>query len=91
LFVSLPADRLKEIRAETITISNMVSLSAHLLSHFLGEAHCSNLGYSSSPTILPLPTQRLSTTAIRTKRFLCTHQQQLSWWREHLSNGIGSP
>ena len=58
LLVSLQADRVKEITAEAIRISNMVSLSAHLLSHFLG----SNPGYSSNPTILPLPTERLSTT-----------------------------
>jgi len=37
LLVSLPADRVKEITAEAIRISNMVSLSAHLLSHFLGK------------------------------------------------------
>jgi len=37
LLVSLLADKVKQIRAETIRISNMVSLSAHLLSHFLGK------------------------------------------------------
>ena len=37
LLVSLQADRVKEITAEAIRISNMVSLSAHLLSHFLGK------------------------------------------------------
>ena len=37
LLVSLPADKVKEIRAEAIRISNMVFLSAHLLSHFLGK------------------------------------------------------
>jgi len=34
LLVSLPADRMKEITTEAI---NMASLSAHLLSHFLGK------------------------------------------------------
>jgi len=37
LLVSLSADRIKEITAEAIRISNMASLSAHLLSHFLGK------------------------------------------------------
>ena len=34
---SLPADKVKEITAEAIRISNMVSLLTHLLSHFLGK------------------------------------------------------
>ena len=37
LLVSLPADRVKEIMAEAIRISNMASLSVHLLFHFLGK------------------------------------------------------
>ena len=37
LLLSLPADRVKAITAEAIRISNMVSFSAHLLSHFLGK------------------------------------------------------
>ena len=59
LLVSLPADKVKQIRTGAIRTSNMASLSAHLLSHFLG----SNPGYSSSPTILPLPADRLTSSS----------------------------
>jgi len=49
LLVSLPADRVKEITAEAIRISHMVSLSAHLLSHFLGKLS------TATQAILPTP------------------------------------
>ena len=67
LLASLSADRVKEIIAEAIRISNTVSLSAHLLSHFLSTA---------THTIPPAPQfyhclQRLSTTVVRFTRFLC--------------------
>jgi len=48
LLVSLPADKLKQIWAEAVGISNITSLLAHLLSHFMvqqsrlfHQSHCS--------------------------------------------------
>jgi len=88
LLVSLPANKSKHIWAAAIRISNMTSLSAHLLSHFLGKlSAATQLGYSTSPTILPLPTERF--TSGWTMRFSFPSQRELSWWRNHLSKWNG--
>ena len=87
LLISLPADRVKEIMAEAIRIS-------HLLSHFLG-----NLS-AAIQAIPPVPLffhclQRLSTTAIITTRFLCPYhnppKKNSPGGEKTFSNGLGSP
>jgi len=45
----------------------MISLSARFLSHFFGEAQCSNPSYTASPTVLPLLAERLASS--------CSQQQ----------------
>jgi len=49
LLVSLPADKVKQIRAESIRISNMIALPTCLLSHFLGKLS------TAAQTIRPAP------------------------------------
>jgi len=84
---SLPADRVKEITAEAIRISNMASLSAHLLSHFLGKL---------SAAIQAIPPAQLFTIACRATLNNSNQdyeaplslsqptQEKLPWWREDL-------
>ena len=80
--------------AETIRISNMASLSAHLLSHFLGKL---------SAAIQAIPPAQLFTIACRATLnnsnqdyeapLSLSHptQEKLSWWREDLFKYNGRP
>ena len=49
LLVSLPADKVKQIRAEAVRISNMNTLSARLLSHFLGKLSAATQAIPPAP------------------------------------------
>ena len=49
LLVSLSADKVKKMWAEAIKISNVVSLSDHLLSHFLGKLSTASQAIPSAP------------------------------------------
>ena len=62
LLVRLPADKLKQIRTEAGRISNMTSLPARLLSHFLGKLSATTQAVPPSPTILPLLAERSSSS-----------------------------
>ena len=60
LLVNLRADKVKQIHTEAIRISNMDSLSAHLLSHILGKLSAATQAIPPAPTILPLPAEILT-------------------------------
>ena len=49
LLVSLPAEKVKQIRAETTWISNMTSLPARLLAHFLGNLSAATQAVPPAP------------------------------------------
>jgi len=84
----------KEITAEAIRISNMASLSAHLLSHFLGKL---------SAATQAIPPAYYSSIACRETLNNSNHdyevplslsqptQEKLFWWREDLFEWNGKP
>jgi len=91
LLVSLPADRVKEIMAEAIRISNMVSFSAHLLSHFLGKLSTATLQPHYS-FIACRETLNNSNQDYEVPLSLSQPtQEKLYWWREDLFKWNGKP
>lgn len=49
LQVSLPADKMKQIRSEAARLSNMTSLSVCLLAHFLGKLNTATQAVTPAP------------------------------------------
>ena len=92
LLVSLPTDKLKQIRAEAIIISNTVSLSAHLLSHFLGKLSSA----TQAIPLAPLFYRCLQTDLkVALNRFFCPYhnppKKNSPGGDNTFPNGMGSP
>ena len=98
LLLSLPTDKLKQIRGEALRISNMASLSARLLSHFLGKLSAATQAIPPAPLFYRC-LQRYLQAALNNSNqdyeALLTlsqpSQEELSWWREHLPKWNGKP
>ena len=98
LLLSLPADKVKQIRTEAIRISNMASLSARLLSHFLGKLSTTTQAIPPVPLFYRCLQRDLQVTLNKSDQdyevflsFSQPSQEELSWWREHLPKWNGKP
>ena len=98
LLVSLPADKVKQIREEMVRIANMTSLSARLLSHFLGKLSAATQAIPPAPLFYRCLQRDLQTALADNNQnyeaLLSLSQaslEELYWWREHLSRWNGKP
>jgi len=95
LLVSLLANKVKQIRAEAIRISNMVSLSAHLLSHFPGKLSAATQGIPLAPLFYCCLQRDLQVALNNSnqdyKVLLFLSQPSLESGESTFPNGIGSP
>ena len=98
LLLSLPADKVKQIRAEAIRISNMASLSARLLSHFLGKLSAATQAIPPAPLFYRCLQRDLQIALINSNQdyeiplsLSQPSREELSWWRENLPKWNGKP
>ena len=98
LLVSLPADKVKQIRAEAVRISNMNTLSTRLLSHFLGKLSAATQAIPPAPLFYRCLQRDLQAALADNDQNYEAHLtlsqaslEELSWWREHLSKWNGKP
>ena len=95
LIISPPAVKVKEIRAEAIRISNMVSLSAHLLSHIPGKLSAATQVIPPAPQFyhcLQGDSHQQQSGLQGSSVPITTHpRKKLSLWRELLLKWNGKP
>ena len=98
LLVSLAADKVKQIQAEATRISNMTSLSAHLLSHFLGKLSAATQAIPPALLFYRCLQRDLQAALANNNQdyeallsLSQSSQEELSWWREHLPKWNGKP
>ena len=89
--VSLPADKVKQIWAEAVRIFNMNTLSAHLLSHFLGKLNAATQAIPPAPLFYRCLQRDLQAALADNDQNYEAHLtlsqaslEELSWWGEHL-------
>ena len=98
LIVSLPADKIRQIRSEATRIFNMASLSACLLSHFLGKLNAATQAVAPAPLFFRYLQQDLHSTLAHGNQdyetllsLSCQAKEELVWWQENLSKWNGKP
>ena len=89
LLVSLPADKVKQIWTEAVRLSNMTTLSARLLSHFLGKLSAATQAIPPAPLFYCCLQRDLQAAlADNNQNYevpLTLSQaslEELSWWRD---------
>ena len=98
LIVSLPADKIRQIRSEATRIFNMASLSACLLSHFLGKLNAATQAVAPAPLFFRYLQQDLQSALAHGNQdyetllsLSCQAKEELVWWQENLSKWNGKP
>ena len=95
LIVSLPADKIRQIRSR---IFNVASLSARLLSHFLGKLNAATQAVAPAPLFFRYLQQDLQLALAHGNQdyetllsLSCQAKEELVWWQENLSKWNGKP
>ena len=98
LIVSLPADKIRQIRSEATRIFDMASFSARLLSHFLGKLNAATQAVAPAPLFFRYLQQDLQSALAHGNQDYetllspsCQAKEELVWWQENLSKWNGKP